>query len=230
MQYDTQQWQLLDQQGDTIINVDAVVVASGPTARRFWQTAHLPIQSVRGQISYLPSSSQSRKIQCPICYEGYLLPDKDGQHVMGASFKPDDDTVELTQDEHSENIAAAEKWLGKLLTDVAGLEGRAAVRAVTPDRMPIIGPVADLNFYLHQYSDLKKGRPPDHYPVAEYHPGLYVNTGHGARGLTSSFLSAELLAAQMNAEPLPVYENVRQALHPARFIIRALKKGHAVTS
>jgi tRNA 5-methylaminomethyl-2-thiouridine biosynthesis bifunctional protein len=52
--------------------------------------------------------------------------------------------------------------------------------------------------------------------------GLFVNTAHGSRGLTSTPLAAELLASQLCGEPLPLTPRLHRALSPARFIIRDL--------
>jgi tRNA 5-methylaminomethyl-2-thiouridine biosynthesis bifunctional protein len=58
-----------------------------------------------------------------------------------------------------------------------------------------------------------------------YIPGLYVNVGHGSRGLTSTPLCAELLAAHICNEPRPLPRDLMQALSPARFVIRKLIRG-----
>jgi tRNA 5-methylaminomethyl-2-thiouridine biosynthesis bifunctional protein len=145
--------------------------------------------------------------------------------VIGASFHPGDSSEKVLNGDHQENLHALQAWLPDLFTSLESLEGRAAIRAATPDRLPLLGPVPDMDFYRHSYADLQRGRPAARYPDAGYLPGLYVNVGHGARGLSSAFLCAELLAAQVNNTPAPVYKTVQDALHPARFMIRALKKG-----
>jgi tRNA 5-methylaminomethyl-2-thiouridine biosynthesis bifunctional protein len=61
------------------------------------------------------------------------------------------------------------------------------------------------------------------FTVATHHwPGLYINAGHGSKGLVTCPLAAELLASLMSGEPLPVSRSVADALNPARFIIRNL--------
>ena len=57
-----------------------------------------------------------------------------------------------------------------------------------------------------------------------YLPGLYLNIGHGSRGLAYCPLSAELLAGVINNEPLPMARELANALNPARFLIRDLIK------
>ena len=51
-------------------------------------------------------------------------------------------------------------------------------------------------------------------------PGLYVLSGYGARGLVWSALAAELLASQLEHDPLPITRDLCEAVDPARFILR----------
>lgn len=55
--------------------------------------------------------------------------------------------------------------------------------------------------------------------------GLYVNSGHGSRGLITAPLSGELVAAWVCGEPLPLPRTVAQACHPNRFALRRLIRG-----
>jgi tRNA 5-methylaminomethyl-2-thiouridine biosynthesis bifunctional protein len=53
------------------------------------------------------------------------------------------------------------------------------------------------------------------------HPGLYGLLGYASRGLIWAPLAAELLAAQLEGEPLPLEMTLVDALDPARFVLRA---------
>ena len=220
------QWKLFDKDDQLITQTKAVVFANAIAVKELQQTLWLSLHYVRGQISYMPVNQKSKNIRMPICYDGYIIPEFNGRHIIGATFKPAEKSTKTEVAEHKENLACLNQWLPDI-SDVEAndIEGRAALRAVTPDRMPLVGPVASLKQLNNEYADLQKGKPAEKYPDAEYLPGLYVNVGHGARGLTSCFLSAELIAAQLNNEPLPVSNKVQNALHPSRFVIRALKKG-----
>lgn len=77
------------------------------------------------------------------------------------------------------------------------LDGRASLRATTPDRLPIVGRLA---------------------------AGLWVSTGHGARGLTWSAWLAEYLASRIEDTPSPLPADLAEALRPERFDERAAKK------
>ena len=49
------------------------------------------------------------------------------------------------------------------------------------------------------------------------HEGLYTLMGLGSRGLVLGGLCAELIAAQLNGEPLPLEIELAEALSPQRF-------------
>jgi len=219
------EWLLMGGNDPLPISVDAVVIANAAAVNQFQQTAWMDVQCVRGQISYLPSNKSSQSLSVPVCYEGYVIPENNGQHIIGATFSPDDCATEVRAEDHVKNTTDLSKWFPAFFQhDVSGLKGRASVRAVSGDRMPIVGPVANEIFNQQTYYDLNKGKPAQSYPAAEYLSGLYVNVAHGARGLTSAFLCAELISAQLNNFPLPVPEKLCHALHPSRFMVRRLKK------
>ncbi|MGK0249680.1 MAG: tRNA 5-methylaminomethyl-2-thiouridine biosynthesis bifunctional protein, partial [Oleispira sp.] len=58
--------------------------------------------------------------------------------------------------------------------------------------------------------------------AAKFHSGLYLNIGHGSRGLTSAPLCAELIAAYICEENFPLAKDHGEALLPARFLIREM--------
>ena len=77
--------------------------------------------------------------------------------------------------------------------------------------------------FVAQYPDLKRGKPDSKYPPVQYSSEIYALVGLGSRGILYSQLCAELLAAQINGEPLPVENNLVERLMPARFLVRELK-------
>jgi len=224
LDYDHEQWQLKNARGELIHSSRCLLLASAWQTRRFAAFKHLHLQPARGQLSLLRASEQSRGLRMAVSYGGYLLPESESQHVLGASFELDDCANDVRNSEHRANLADLDHWFRGLFSEQQLSGGRASARAVTPDRVPIVGPAPAADRYLEDYGDLFRGRPARHYPAGTSLPGLYVNTGHGARGFSSAFLSAELIAACIDNEALPVSNRVRYALHPARFLIRTLKK------
>ena len=72
------------------------------------------------------------------------------------------------------------------------LEGRAAFRCTSPDYLPIVGPLADSAPFADTYAALRKDA--RHVPQAPcpWLDGLYVNSGHGSRGLITAPLCGKV--------------------------------------
>ena len=56
-------------------------------------------------------------------------------------------------------------------------------------------------------------------------PGLFAATGFGARGLVWASLMGELLASQLNGDPLPLEQDLVDALDPARYLLKPPRPG-----
>ncbi|MGL6481211.1 hypothetical protein ACSZN0_19680, partial [Aeromonas caviae] len=57
------------------------------------------------------------------------------------------------------------------------------------------------------------------------HAGLYVLGALGSRGLCSAPLCGELVASEICGDPLPLAADLLEALHPARYWVRRLRRG-----
>jgi len=202
-----------------------VVICNAASANEFSQTKNLTLQPVRGQVSYLKSMIAS-KLNTVLCDKSYAIALDKQQLLIGASFKRDDNSCELRDDEHRENLQQAALMFDEHdLASELSTQGRASVRAMTTDRLPMVGAVPDYDYYQQAYKDLAKGKKESTYDAARYHQGLYINTGHGSRGLTSSFLSAEIIAAVISGQTIPIDNEILSRLHPARFMVKQLLSG-----
>lgn len=224
--YDDNQWQLVSNTGQSF-NADAVIIANSRDAQRFSQTAHLPLKTIRGQITLLPSTSALAPLQTVLCHEGYLTPVIGGQHNIGATFDNNDCDTELRSDDHRRNLISLQRALPQLSEgfnqlNPEQLQGRAGLRCTSPDYMPIAGAVPEQAHFFSDYAQLSKNAHTDIASAGRYYPNLYLNVGHGSRGLTSTPLCSEIIASMLNREPPPLARNMMQALNPARFIIRDL--------
>ncbi len=225
------QWQAWD--GERLLASAAVVVLAGAAdIKRFAQSAELPLKRIRGQITRLAQTPQSAALATVVCAEGYVAPARLGEHTLGASFDFHSDDLTPTSAEHRGNLAMLEEISSDLVArlhidqqPVESLEGRAAFRCTSPDYLPIVGPLADLPAFNQTYAALSKDarQVPD--SACPWHDGLYVNSGHGSRGLITAPLSGELLAAWLDNEPLPLPRSVAEACHPNRFALRKLIRG-----
>jgi tRNA 5-methylaminomethyl-2-thiouridine biosynthesis bifunctional protein len=105
--------------------------------------------------------------------------------------------------------------------DATLLQSRASLRATTPDRTPIVGALPDAAAWLAQNASVAHGRAPAHNPT---HAGVYVFGGLGARGLTLAPLMGECLIASVFNELSLLSAHASEAINPARFLHRALKR------
>jgi tRNA 5-methylaminomethyl-2-thiouridine biosynthesis bifunctional protein len=226
-------WQLYDTNQQRVIESETVIIASAFDCKQFSQTAYLPLRKIRGQITQLPCTTESRKMKMVICGECYITPAENGLHGCGATYNKDLFTTELRDIDHQTNlaqIAATDAGLAAVLGQPAknSLTGRANFRCTTSDYLPIAGPVPDRAAMLEDYALLRRDAKTPMTTPGAYLPNLYVNCGMGSRGLSYAPLTAELLAAEIAGETSELDceppQELRHAMHPVRFLIRDLKR------
>lgn len=221
--------------GDALTRgADLLVLAGGPDTRRFPAAAWLPLSLRRGQVTLVPATDAGAGLASVLNGDGYVIPASNGWHVVGATFDAVADAVPAPPQaaapgDDARNLERVSRWLPDLLpggpaTQGRAAQGRAALRAMTPDHFPLAGPLPDRAAWLDAYAGLRTGNARIAYPDGACVPDTWVLTGFGARGLTTAPLAAELMAAQIAGEPWPVPRDVAAALHPGRFLIRALAK------
>jgi len=237
----TGHWQAVDEHGKVLAEAPVVIVAAGSGSPHLLPS-HWPLQRVRGQVSWAAAAggADAPMVPFPVNGHGNMVPrfphgdDKaDGPSgageggprptawVMGSTFERGVST--LPPSPADQQAAHATNWakLQTLLPAVAqqlqpafdtvlpsderpaatasptrpagAIQSWAAVRCTAGDRLPIVGPV-------------------DHAAL----PGVWVCTAMGARGLTLALLCAELLAARLQGEPLPLDAKLAKALGSER--------------
>ncbi|HEY7987482.1 MAG TPA: bifunctional tRNA (5-methylaminomethyl-2-thiouridine)(34)-methyltransferase MnmD/FAD-dependent 5-carboxymethylaminomethyl-2-thiouridine(34) oxidoreductase MnmC [Methylophilaceae bacterium] len=206
-------WQVSGASG-LIAEASVVVVAAANDCMQF--VPHLPLQPVRGQITLMPATFPSNGLKAVVCTEGYLAPARDGLHSLGATFSADDTALDVRDSDHAHNLAMLRQMSPELQPDTAKLTGRSALRCSTPDYLPLAGMMLD-PVQMHGV--------PAHLATASGLPwlhGLYVNTGHGSKGMVTAPLCGEIIAAAIDHEVMPVDHGLLRALDPNRFLLRAL--------
>jgi tRNA 5-methylaminomethyl-2-thiouridine biosynthesis bifunctional protein len=230
---DDDNWHVFDVDDALLASAEVVVLCNGNDAAALTQTRHLPLKPVRGQVTLLPASNTSQMLRSVICHDGYLPPARDGEHCIGATFDLRRSDTSTDAQGHADNLARMARHVPCLANDVhsldaASLAGRAALRCTTPDYLPIAGPVADVAQMRQRFAALASNAQALVASPGAWLPGLYVNSGHGSRGLSSTPLCAELVAACIEGTPFPLAPALRMDLHPARFLIRDLKRARDV--
>ena len=227
---DSDGWQLGASGGGVISSADIVVIANAGDAQRLLPDIDLAITQVRGQVALVPASTGSAPLSRILSFGRYLLPAIAGQHLIGASFSVEQvnrpTSSQLSQTEHLALVSEVNSQFPEMFDSCTDfpVNGRVSWRAATADRLPLVGPVSAAGVCEARYEALHHGRPADHYPAADNLKNLYLNVGHGSRGLVSAPLSAELIAAHIAGEVAPLQSHLVHALHPDRFRIRALMR------
>ena len=222
------EWQAVRADGSIVAQATLVVLAAGHATGRLAAAYALPLQAVRGQLTWIrhpigagnAAEGPCRPIELPpfsVNGHGSLLPDvplESGRACLfGATYGRDDDGIDVRTVEHEQNLVRlhellsspakpCRQWLAQRRD--GDWQGWAGVRAVAPDRLPMVGPLA--------------GPAGDATAAQLERMPPSVCTALGSRGLSHAICCAELLAAQLFDEPLPVEPALADALDVQRFL------------
>ena len=215
LEYGDGLWRLRDAAGKVLAASTTVILAAGARAPALAQAADLPIRPVRGQVSHVPAG-RLPSLKHAACCEGYLTPAVDGEHCLGASYAYDDGD-ELRLNEHQGNLRRLARILpgAERHFDTTGLGGRVGFRAATPDRLPLVGALANSTQTLTRNCRLAE---------VPRQAGLHGLLGLGSRGLVWAELASEILASQLDGDPMPLESDLLDAIDPARFRLRAHRR------
>ncbi len=226
-------WQLTVQKDQKLERLlfHSVVICNAQEASQFTQTQPLPTKSIRGQVTHLPTSNISEQLTTVICGKGYIAP-ASTNHCLGASYNLNSTVNDLQVEDHKQNLLHISQQVPDIIDEgninddlLAKLEGRVGFRCATPDYLPLVGPVPIQEEMHENYRALQKNAREIIPTMGSYYPHLYLNIGHGSRGLTYTPLCAQIIASLVSGSPPPTNQTLVQALNPARFIIRQLIRG-----
>lgn len=231
-----QTWQIYNNE-QCIADSEVVVIANGKDLLRFEQSNFLPGMPVAGQTSCSESSAFSLKLNTVIGHEGYITPaipypnlSHKKSHIFGATFERgfNNTNLRLSSQSDQHNIQALSQYLPELAHSFDKVDSaHIAVRMTTPDRFPYVGGLPNKQFYAQHYNDLHQGRKWKQYPSAEYQQGLFVLGGLGSRGIITSGICAKALSNLIqNKLELVQKSQLLMNCHPARFLIKALKRNN----
>lgn len=181
-------WRLLDRGGQTVVRADVVMLAAG------WGNAalapDLPLAPVRGQADWV-----DRVDAAAVAWGGYALPTVSGL-LFGATHDRGETDARVSDTASERNLQTLASRLPALATRIieAGpSRARAAVRATTPDRLPLAGALPGS-------------------------PGLFILGGLGSRGFCAAPLLAEHVAALATGAPSPLPVELAARVDPSRFV------------
>lgn len=215
LQRATTAWQVVNAVGDVLAQADLIVLAAGHASVTLAASVNsdaLALQAIRGQVTWGLHSAQTESPQSlkeqlppfPVNGHGGLLPAVPGLDgtggmawIMGSSYERDCALAEIKPQDHHDNFVRLQTLLPKAAAQLAGgfkghkTGGWAGIRCATPGRLPLLQQIA-ADTTGHE---------------------VWVCSGMGSRGLSFAALCAELLAARLHAEPLPLeYRLARRLL------------------
>jgi len=180
---------------ESVPKAPIVILANATEAPKLCPVPDLRLRRVRGQLTYVPQQALEPP-HCVVLRAGMVLPAVDGVCVVGATYDLEDPETALREEDHAGNLERLQAILGVPVD--GGVQGRVAFRAVTADRLPVVGKLAD---------------------------GIYGAFAYGSRGIVWAALAAELIASELEGEPLPLEGALVRAIEPARFRRRAESRG-----
>lgn len=215
-------WRIDDAAGTMIAEAPVVVLANAHGAARLIDLGPHVLRRVLGQQSHLPVPPFAAP-RVIVGGDGYVFPAIDGIAVVGATYVLDGAELQPGAAGHAANLSRVEHMLPGSTAAVAAstLEGRIGIRCVATDRMPMVGALVDVPGARLRDQDLTGSRLADLPRL----PGLYGAFAFASRGLSWTALAAELLASQIEGEPLPLEGALVDAIDPGRFVMHRLRRG-----
>lgn len=176
----------------TVLEGDATILACGMGCLNFEEAKNLPLKSVRGQVSYIKQTEQTKNLKVALSYSGHFSPALRGVHCLGSTFQPWLDHSNLIEEDNLTNLEKLFEVLPYFRGDYSVAYSKAGVRTTSKDHFPIVGK-------LKAYDD------------------LYISTAHGSYGIITTLLSAKIIANSIVESHGVVSQQVLKALNPYRF-------------
>ncbi|ENE0597033.1 bifunctional tRNA (5-methylaminomethyl-2-thiouridine)(34)-methyltransferase MnmD/FAD-dependent 5-carboxymethylaminomethyl-2-thiouridine(34) oxidoreductase MnmC [Campylobacter upsaliensis] len=197
-----------------------LIYTLGADAKDFLHYEAMLLSRVRGQLTHLKPFF---KTEFPLSSKAYICPPKSNLQVIGATYDRLNTNPKGQRKDDEENLEKIKEFL-KGDKEIEILGSRVGFRSYSSDRFCIAGAAYDEEFYKQNYKALlwHKNKP----QISPQNiPNLYLSLAQGSRAFSSSVLCARYLCALINDEPLGFYADFIPHIHPARFLIRKLKKG-----
>lgn len=204
-----------------IYNSSIVILCNSHNFNKFSLTQNLKIRKIRGQTSVI---NQSNNLNMIVCKNGYVMPSFNNRYTIGATFKCNEEALEIRQSEHLENIAS----IKDLSIDISSenIDGNVGIRSLAYDYFPIVGPISDYDKFICYYKKLSVDKNFKISTPCPYLKGLFVNVGHGTKGLLTIPFASEIIADYIENLPSLCSNNLLNAISPNRLYVNILTKGH----
>lgn len=183
-------WCLMGANGHPILTADRVIIAAGWGSSALLDPDDPVLSPVRGQANWTAGPTTAA-----VAWGGYAIPTGEGV-LYGATHDRGDTGTDVREPDNHRNLETLRTRLPDLAARIVAagpVQGRAAIRATTPDRLPLAGAL----------------------PGCE---GLFLLTGLGSRAFAFAPLLAEHVAALLLDRPSPLPAALASRVDPARLI------------
>lgn len=213
-------WTVHDTHGRLIGRSDVLILANADDAVRLASLTSARPRRIAGQTTWLAGRDVAA-LRCTLGGGAYACPAGDGRVLIGATFEDADGFVASEAGDRV-NIGRFTSLIGRApgSLDVTPAGQVPGIRCAMPDRMPMIGPLPDEARIGDETARLANDA---RLPMPR-RAGLYGVFALGARGLLYAPLAAELIAAQLDGEPLPIESDLLAAIDPARYAVHRLRR------
>ncbi len=208
-----------DNSQHTDIKSDILILCNANDMQRFSLCVSVASTPVRGQVNFFAPTPASQLIKTIICSTHYLSPAVDGLHSIGATYAPNNLNPLLSEINTLENMQALKQISPAIFNSLQPYQqqGRVAWRSHTQDYMPLAGQLID--------EEALRAKPPRYNANPAELPwlhGLYINAGHGSKGMITAPICGEFIANLVANQSLSLDANLVSKLNPSRFLLKAL--------
>lgn len=186
---------------------EALVVCTAADTAALLPDFAQPLRTIRGQITEVAATTASRQWTRAICHAGYLTPEIEGLHCVGATYDLHSTDPEPRPDDDRVNLATLKTWcpnawneLGGTRLDITGQ--RVGMRVTSRDYLPLVGPLNATR-------------------------SSWLSTAFGSRGISGTALAAIAIADALTGSPAALDRALWSALQPGRFAIRSARRTQA---
>ncbi|MFW5969477.1 MAG: FAD-dependent oxidoreductase, partial [Halofilum sp. (in: g-proteobacteria)] len=169
-------WTAENAAGEPLATARTAVIAAGAGCVRLWPNTRRWLLPARGQATAFQGTAATSGLRVPVSGGGYVTPAIDGVHWAGATLQRGETDPLPRADDDRINLTFARDRLG-LDAVPEPVDRFVGFRATTPNRIPLAGDLAD---------------------------GLWITAGHGAHGLLTAPLCAQLLAHAIEGHRHPL--------------------------
>ena len=204
---------------DGMLAAENVVFCNANNIKQFNFCQSAKVTPVRGQIDFFTPNANSAHLKTIICSDHYLSPAVDGVHSIGTTYAANDANPAISAVDTQSNLNALRTISSEIYAEINlnDVQSRVSWRGQTLDYRPLAGQLLDEE-KLQENPPRYNANPAD----LPWLHGLYVNAGHGSKGMIIAPLCGELVANLITKTPLPFDEKLASSMNPSRFLLREL--------